>query len=53
MDIIISKIEEFVHLLPPLLQLILGAAVVVLILRVTVAIGDLFDKKSNDKDKTD
>ena len=52
MDFIITKIEAFVNALPPLLQLILGAAVVVLILRTMVAIGDFFENKSKDKDKS-
>ncbi|MGV7220331.1 MAG: hypothetical protein ACQ9MH_02250 [Nitrospinales bacterium] len=49
MEFIYSKIEGFVLQLPPLLQLILGAAVVVLILRTMVAIGDFFEKKGEKK----
>jgi hypothetical protein len=50
MDFIYSKIEAFVLQLPPLLQLILGAAVLVLVLRTMVAIGDFFENKREKKE---
>ena len=51
MEFIYTAIEGFVLKLPPLLQLIFGAAVVMLILRVMVGIGDFFENRKKGKEE--
>jgi len=49
MDSLITTIEALVNKLPPLLQLILGAAVVMVALKLMVMTADFFDKKKGEK----
>ena len=50
MDPIIEVIESFVTKLPPLLQLIFGAAIVGGAIKLLIAAVDFFDKKSGKKE---
>lgn len=49
MDFIVSAIEGFVNKLPPLLQLLLGAAIVGGSIILLIKIIDYFDKKRDEK----
>ena len=51
MNSIIEAIENFVGHLPPLLQLILGAAIVMAFLKLLTVATDFFDKKRDEKKK--
>ncbi len=50
MDFIIEAIESVVSQLPPLLQLILGAAIVVIAFKLLIMTVDFFEKKRDKKD---
>ena len=49
MEFIIAAIEEFVNKLPPLLQLMLGAAVFVAGIKALIIAIDFFEKKRGEK----
>ena len=49
MDFIVSAIEGFVNQLPPLLQLMLGAAIVGGSIKLIIVTVDFFEKKRGEK----